>query len=405
MSEPLPPLRPELDIFPSQDPERPGFVLRDPLQYVDVLAFVPPALAQALPLFDGEHTREDVVLHLTRLTGEIEIGEVVDSFIGGLSSAGFLQTPEFEKRKEERRREFAERAVREPAHAGTGYPEDADELRSFLDDYATQSPPGGDSSRRLSAIAAPHVSPDGGWRSYARAYQPLDASYANRTFVILGTSHYGEPEKFGLTRKGFRTPFGLAGVDVDSVERLQRAAPDSVVMEDYCHRIEHSIEFQVVYLQRAVGPDVRILPILCGPFWDALLSGSRPESTPGVGRFLDALGRLAEDTPELFWILGVDLSHIGSRYGDAVPAIAETGHLTDVRTRDHARIERLSVGDTGGFFDLVHPNQDDLRWCGFSPLYAYAYSRPQARPELWSYEQWNIDPQSVVSFAAMGYYE
>ena len=30
-------------------------------------------------------------------------------------------------------------------------------------------------------------------------------------------------------------------------------------MEDYCHAVEHSIEFQVVMLQHIYGPKVRIL--------------------------------------------------------------------------------------------------------------------------------------------------
>ena len=30
---------------------------------------------------------------------------------------------------------------------------------------------------------------------------------------MLGTSHYGTPERFGLTRKPYATPFGPAGTD------------------------------------------------------------------------------------------------------------------------------------------------------------------------------------------------
>ena len=35
-------------------------------------------------------------------------------------------------------------------------------------------------------------------------------------------------------------------------------------MEDYCHAVEHSIEFLVVFLQHLFGSDIRILPVLCG---------------------------------------------------------------------------------------------------------------------------------------------
>ena len=69
MTRTLPPLRPELDIFPSPDPDQPGFVLRDPFQYTDVIAIVPPVLATILPYFDGEHTELDIQTYLTRITG------------------------------------------------------------------------------------------------------------------------------------------------------------------------------------------------------------------------------------------------------------------------------------------------------------------------------------------------
>ena len=135
------------------------------------------------------------------------------------------------------------------------------------------------------AIAAPHVSPVGGSASYARAYGalPRDPAARDQMFVILGTSHYGEPDRFGLTRKPFATPFG-EGADRGGAGRRARAAGagDGVTVEDYCHAVEHSIEFQVVFLQYLYGPRVRILPILCGAFGDgAARRRRRPRPTTG----------------------------------------------------------------------------------------------------------------------------
>ena len=45
---------------------------------------------------------------------------------------------------------------------------------------------------------------------------------------------------------------------------------DAVTVEDYCHAVEHSIEFQVLFLQHRLSPGVRVVPILCGPFVAAL---------------------------------------------------------------------------------------------------------------------------------------
>ena len=57
------------------------------------------------------------------------------------------------------------------------------------------------------------------------------------------------------------------------------AAPrrSAVRMEDYCHAVEHSIEFQVLFLQYLYGPNIRILPILCGSFARSIYRGGKPE--------------------------------------------------------------------------------------------------------------------------------
>ena len=80
------------------------------------------------------------------------------------------------------------------------------------------------------AIAAPHASPDGAWSTYRKAYRQLPVDADNRTFVVLGTSHYGAPEQFGLTRKDFATPFGTAKCNTRLVDELHRAAGDAVRM-------------------------------------------------------------------------------------------------------------------------------------------------------------------------------
>jgi AmmeMemoRadiSam system protein B len=194
------------------------------------------------------------------------------------------------------------------------------------------------------------------------------------------------------------------------MERLATNAPEAVTREDYCHAVEHSIEFQVVFLQQAVRPDVRILPILCGPLWDSLRTGQPPDSHPQVARFIEALAELATvEGDRLFWVLGVDMAHIGARYGDAVAVTANEGRMHDIAARDSARLDRVCAGDTRGFFDLVHPNQDELKWCGYSPIYVFLrtmeHVRPNARGRLLRYDQWNIDAQSVVSFGALEFFD
>jgi hypothetical protein len=61
----------------------------------------------------------------------------------------------------------------------------------------------------------------------------------------------------------------------------------------------------------------------------------------------------------------------------------------------------MESGDATGFWDLVQPRHDELKWCGSSPVYTFLKCVPEARGALQRYEQWNIDNESVVSFAGM----
>ena len=89
---------------------------------------------------------------------------------------------------------------------------------------------------------------------------------------------------------------------------------------------------------------MKILPILCGPFARSLYEGGDPEDDDGVKRFLDALGELRErEGDRLFWVLGVDMAHMGARYGDRFAAVAGEGAMQEVGARDEQRIERINA--------------------------------------------------------------
>jgi AmmeMemoRadiSam system protein B len=404
MNKQLPRLRFGLDIMPSPVPDRPGVLFRDPLRYTEEILLIPPILAAGLSFFDGESTGLDVQAYLSKLTGQLIPSEIVQSLIDALQQNGFLESEEFEQKRIERHAEFAGSSIRLPAHSGTGYPDRENDLRAKLDEYLQGNLM--EAPQPILGLAAPHVSPWGGWQSYAAAYGRLSGSIkqllVNKTIVLLGTSHYGEPERFGMTRKPFVTPLGTLKPDIELTNWIVSRAGDSIVMEDYCHSIEHSIEFQCVFLQQVLGSDFKILPILCGPFATSLYTGEPPEKDDKVIRFFDALGEMAElYSSRLFWTLGIDLSHIGRRYGDQISARAGQGEMLEVEEQDRERLKHVCLGDTEEFFDLVRPERDRLKWCGFSPLYTFLSSVQNVQGRVLRYDQWNIDEESVVSFAAL----
>lgn len=410
MTSPLPRLRRTLELMPSPVAESPGLLVRDPFRYAEGMLILPPPLVPCLLLFDGDHDEADLREALVRLTGDGDGAgpasalpdTLLRHLVDTLRDGGFLEDDVFEAIRAQRHQAFAEQDARAPVHAGASYPADRDELQALLSRYLDEAPKAPPLPGDVIGIAAPHVSPEGGWRSYGAAYSALGPSHRDRTFVILGTSHYGEPERFGLTRKSFRTPLGETSVDREIVARLAAAGGSAACVEDYCHAVEHSIEFQVLFLQHLYGADVRIVPILCGAFARATYRGGLPEDDDGVRRVLDTLGGLAEEEGDrLFWIGGVDLAHVGRRYGDRLSARADEGPLREVATRDRERCERLAAGDAPGFWSMLSKDQDPLRWCGASPLYTLVAAARPAAGHLLHYEQWNIDAQSVVSCAAL----
>jgi AmmeMemoRadiSam system protein B len=404
MPKALAPLRRQLDLMPSPLPDTPGLVIRDPLRYASAMLVLPPPLIPCLMLFDGAHDDADLRLALSRITDSVEVSAVAEHLEGTLSASGFLQDAVFEAMRDERHRDFAGAATRKAVHAGSGYPEDAAELRAWADACLTDAPDTETEEGAILGIAAPHVSPDGGLQSYGAAYRALTPDLGDRTFVILGTSHYGAPGRFGLTRKPFETALGVTGIDTERVDALIAGGGPAVVVEDYCHSIEHSIEFQVVFLQHLYGAGVRILPILCGPLGSDA-GRPAPADDAEVQQFLTALRDVCGEPGAVAWVAGIDMAHIGQRYGDRAAVTANEGPMRTVEARDRERCAALAAADPASFWATIDSGEGDpLNWCGSSAAYALLAAARPRRGALRHYEQWNIDDTSVVTFAGMAFY-
>ena len=68
-------------------------------------------------------------------------------------------------------------------------------------------------------------------------------------------------------------------------------------------------------------------------------------------RFFDSLGNIAaREAKKLFWVLGVDMAHMGRRYGDQLTAKADEGEMAGRgrarpvahRTHERGRFARAS---------------------------------------------------------------
>src|SRR3954468_15187560 len=107
MAGPLPALRRTLELMPSPVAESPGLLVRDPFRYAEGMIILPPPLVPCLLLFDGRHAEGDLRELLVRITGEIEVGPVVEHLQETLSRGGFLEDEVFDSIRETRHRAFA----------------------------------------------------------------------------------------------------------------------------------------------------------------------------------------------------------------------------------------------------------------------------------------------------------
>ncbi len=99
------------------------------------------------------------------------------------------------------------------------------------------------------AIVAPHIDFHRGGPAYAWAYKPLAESAGADLYILLGTSHCGGRSPYILTPKDFETPLGLVETDREFVQKLQASCAEDCFADEYFHRGEHSLEFQVVLLK------------------------------------------------------------------------------------------------------------------------------------------------------------
>ena len=177
--------------------------------------------------------------------------------------------------------------------------------------------------------------------------------------------------------------------------------------DEPAHRLEHSIEFQAIFLQYVLGGrrPLRIVPILVSSFYELIAEGSHPEAAPEIVAFIAALkAAAAEYQGQVGYIAGVDLAHVGPDFGD--PQRLDARRLAQLARDDQKLLNRVCRGDADGMFRHVAAQGDANRICGLSPLYVLLEVIRPAVGEMLRYDQ-AVDPGglSCVSYASAAFYE
>jgi AmmeMemoRadiSam system protein B len=203
--------------------------------------------------------------------------------------------------------------VRPAAVAGRFYPADPSALADLVDGLL-----GDVRVERHTACPVAAIAPHAGYQ-YSGAVAASTYAHLARwrhdlaCVVLLGPAHFVPLEGIALpTVDAFATPMGPVAIDADA--RTAATGMPGVVVDDHPHQGEHSLETQLPFLQRALGPAVRVLPVMVGRTAPATVAAL-------LATLLSAGGTVA--------VVSTDLSHhldlVAARERDARTSAAILG--------------------------------------------------------------------------------
>lgn len=368
---PLPPLR-YLDVARFDQNGETMIVLRDTEGIVDEPLILTPIAFFIAAQLDGTNDVSDIQYLFSNASGgRILRSEDILRVVETLDQHGFLLSETYLAQRDAVAREFSQSTVRSAHLAGKSYPEEPGELREYLDaQFTRDGGPGelpSDSPADLtpvSCLIVPHIDYERGGHSYAHGYRRMRARGRPDTVLIFGVAHAGAATPFILTRKHFDTPLGLVQTDIDLVDAIAAQCGWDPFADELVHRTEHSIEFQAVMLAHLFGTDVKIVPILCGPFME-----SDGAIATVVAEFLDACRRtITASGKRVTVVAAADLAHVGPRFGDTFDV--DENVLKAVDMRDREDLAHVVAVQPDAWYQSVLRDGNARRVCGLNCIYA-----------------------------------
>ncbi|MFP4070855.1 MAG: AmmeMemoRadiSam system protein B [Desulfovibrionales bacterium] len=398
MSERLPTLRRDIDIIPVEHEGQRLFLIQDHLGLVSGGVAIPQAYAGLFSLF-GTGTVRDLQQELMRhKNGSIVSSDEVTQFIDELDRSLLLESETYFRAKNKLVTEFSRKRTRPSVQAGRSYPADEQELHTWLSSIVPS--PSAAPFDRIQGLVAPHIDPGCGAAVYAEAYGALKNSVdLPETVIILGIGHQLSDGIFCITDKDFETPLGRVENRRDISGRLLQCAPHIISRSDFAHRDEHSIEFQVLFLQHVLPKgSFSIVPILCGSLFAAISPPGRKPFQEYARPILESLQSILAEDSRVLVVAGVDFSHIGPKFGHRSSAHAME---QEAEQHDRALLDHLAVLDGENFWQESLRVQDRYNVCGFSAMATLLEILPGCRGRILDYRISHEHPtRSAVAYAA-----
>lgn len=391
-----------MEIFPTSYQGQKALVVRDALGLIKSPVLLQGQILEFIGLIDGIRTPRDIQLELIRQQDGVFMGvEAVQSLLSKLDSLFLLDSDHYRDKKNEIFADYHQQPIRPAVLAGQVYPNSVEALQKYLDSFFPEMPEESPekSSRVVSALIAPHIDLRVGQKIYTQAYAAVKEKIP-KTILLLGTGHALHQSYFSLTEKDFETPFGVVKTDKAFVRKLKEADGTVVAPHDFDHRNEHSIEFQLIFLQYLFGSNFTLVPVLCGSMNSAMATFSRASEIPGVNGLLSELRTFVEERESgALIVAGVDFSHIGPKFGHSYQA---SSLLQEARDFDTRLIDAICRGDVLEFWAEVKKIDNRYNVCGFSSIACLLEILPGVAGHCLGYEFWEEEEtQSAVSYAAI----
>ncbi len=373
----LPALKAGIEAIQIEHEGKPAVLLRDQEGLNEQsMAITMPAFMIAMML-DGAATVSDIQTNFSKATGQLIKPEEINGLISALEKADLLETPSLQEKRRQTLQDFIDNPIRKAAHMKGGYPADRMELATFLGKFF-QDPKG--PNKQMSAVPskpaphgifAPHIDFHRGGPAYAWIYQALSECERPDVIVALGVAHMSPNSPWVFTNKSYETPYGVVAVASDVYKDLQSCLWYDVTAEQVVHRTEHSLEFQALWLQYLWRDNTPPwVPILCSSF-DQFCSDRAPSTIASIENAINKMGaalKARQERGEKIMILaGVDLAHVGPRFGDELTLGPELE--ARVEKEDRASLELALKGDADALYMSVVAGDHWRKWCGLSAIY------------------------------------
>lgn len=405
-TDPIPEIRRNIEIFPIKENGSSYLYFHDSLGYATPNFALDSKAAPVLSLLDGRKSVQD----LSNYLGEEVSSDRLLHYIRFLDENRLLQSSHYYAHAEQVEKQYEESGTHEAVTPGSSYPDEPEELRTYLNEAFSGISTNGKQQKDdpAKALYAPHIDPRVGMNTYAEAFSAIRHLKPERV-VILATSHYAglysdiyQNDPFIVSRKDFKLPTGTIPSDKKAIDKLVSENRNSGLTDrDRAHRIEHSIELPLLFLNHLWDHEFHIVPILVSSI-DDLMYMKEGHRAKQIDHFGKSLQKHFSDDEDTFFLISGDLAHIGKKFGDRKPA---REMFDEVRNFDQRFLSKGEEAQADALLELISEKYDPYRICGFPPLYTFLKAIPGLSGRTLNYDLWDEhERESAVTFGSILYW-